>query len=125
MKKKWLNIPKYKKDIGYFLASEEAKIINKKAIKAGAGLIAASFILGPSVAQAHLSYTSNGATDCGGDYGCHVSHGSHGSHVSHASHASHSNHTSHASHSSHSSHGSHASHGSHGSHSSHSSHSSY
>ena len=62
-------IPQIKKDIKFFLRSEEGKIVEKDAAKLGIALIAAAGILG-GVVKAH---------DAQAGCAAHVSHGSHSS----------------------------------------------
>ena len=126
-------LPSIKKDIKYFLLSEEGKVSKKNIIKIGLGLAALGSLVnsasqaavGPSIPEHQSSFYNDATSGKHGSHGSHGSHSSHGSHGSHSAHSSHGSHGSHGSHSAHSAHGSHASHGSHGSHSSHGSHGSW
>jgi len=82
MKKMRRKLPAIKKDLSFFLSSEEAKITKKNAFKIGMGLLTILVIsqILSSEAEGHSSSLSNPA-----GRGQHVSHSSHGSHGSHGS----------------------------------------
>lgn len=69
------NIPQIKKDLKFFLMSEEGKIVEKDAVKLGIILFAAAGILSGVMKATDV----NAAVDCDQNC-CHESHGSHASH---------------------------------------------
>lgn len=111
--KKIRALPAIKKDIKYFLLSEEAKISKKNIARIGLSLTMLGLMVNTGLAQAEHESSYFNDPNRGG----HSSHGAHGSHSSHGSHGSHTAHASHTSHASHGAHGAHGSHGSHGAHS--------
>ena len=82
MKKKY-KIPKIKKDIKYFLLSEEGKITKKDIAKIGLSLGVLGMMFTPTQVAAHNNYFFSGYGQSGSAArGGHVSHSSHGSHSS-------------------------------------------
>lgn len=98
MKKKKKALPGIKKDLKYFLLSEEGKVTKQSIAKIGMGLTMAGIML--HAAQSSFAQHSSGTDAHSSSLG-----GATDGHQSHASHASHSAHSAHSAHGSHGSHG--------------------
>jgi len=78
--------PRIKKDIKFFLSSEEGEISRKSVIKAGLVLLLISVMGNSQINEVSaLGHTSYGVHTSAGTSYTHCNHASHGSHGSHSS----------------------------------------